>query len=150
MPPVGFEPTFPASKLTKTEWTYISKYKNWTLSLVYKVHISWSLILLETDKIHTPNPRFMDEQTRWTNSINKGGERKRQTKGTGQWRNHSTWRCRLWQTRHSQKITRNSQSPSIYARIRSQARSCKICCGWSGTRTGSSEYFGFPCQFSFN
>jgi hypothetical protein len=39
--------------------------------------------------------------------------------------------------------------PTAAARVRAQARSCGICGGQSGTGAGLSEYFGFPCQFSF-
>jgi hypothetical protein len=39
--------------------------------------------------------------------------------------------------------------PTAAAQVRSQVRSCGICGGQSVTGQVSSEYFGFPCQFSF-
>jgi hypothetical protein len=42
------------------------------------------------------------------------------------------------------------QLPTSAARVRAQVRSCGICGGQSGTEAGFSEYFDFPCQFSFH
>jgi hypothetical protein len=36
------------------------------------------------------------------------------------------------------------------ARVRAQVMSCGICGGQSGIGQVFSEYFGFPCQFSFH
>jgi hypothetical protein len=40
--------------------------------------------------------------------------------------------------------------PTAEARGRAQVKSCGICGGGTGTGQVFSEYFGFPCQFSFN
>jgi hypothetical protein len=40
--------------------------------------------------------------------------------------------------------------PTAAARVLSQVRSCGICGRQSGTGQVFSEYFGFPCQFSFH
>jgi hypothetical protein len=39
--------------------------------------------------------------------------------------------------------------PTATARVRAQVRSCGICGGKRALGQVSSEYFGFPCQFSF-
>jgi hypothetical protein len=40
--------------------------------------------------------------------------------------------------------------PTSAARVRTQVRSYGICGGQSGVWGGFSEYFGFPCKFSFH
>jgi hypothetical protein len=44
----------------------------------------------------------------------------------------------------------SSRLPTAESRVRAKVRSCGICGGQSGTGVGLSEYFDFPCQFSFH
>jgi hypothetical protein len=59
--------------------------------------------------------------------------------------------CTKWDGRGraiAQAVSR--RLPIAAARVRSQVKSCGICGGQRGLVQGFSEYFGFPCQFSFH